>query len=138
MPQNRHLFSFNQLGIDKYEKARRTVERKAMDKQFLMNRMRKSALNPNYDLQRIETDLKNFIHLMNATDNDFVVLKTNLCKLVEKRNDYQGCNETITNIGSMILRMFYHLKMPNQAFEVKFAIIKVYSIIYEIAFSVFQ
>lgn len=112
------MFLGQNLGLDKYEKTRESIKHVGIDKKSVAYKMKKSQLNPKYDMGRFEVDLKSFLYLMSATSNDFIVLKTNLYKLVEKRSEYKGCNMIVGDIGAMIMRACYHLKMSDEALEV--------------------
>lgn len=112
---NRNLFTYERLGITKYESARKIVKQSIEHQSFFKQNFKKRLPNPEYDLQRLELDLKNFVHLMTTAESDFDLLKNALAQLVNKRQSYEGYKY---DYGPIVMRMFYFLKMPNEALKV--------------------
>lgn len=113
--QIRHLYSAEELGIRKYEESRNGAERAVKNHEFFKQNMKNRLTNPKYELLLLESDLRNFLHLMTNSKNDLQILQTALYQLVQKRPNYQGDKY---RVGTVIMRVLHFLKMPEQAMMV--------------------
>lgn len=114
----RTLFSHLELGIDNYCKSRAAVKRAIPNAAAYKNEIKSTISNQLEEITvpSLELKLKNFIHLITNDEDDLALLLFVMKLLVNKRIGYDGDKYRFDTI---LMRMFYHLNMPDDAIRVR-------------------